>query len=237
MDKTGFLLISTPENAIFKGLFDKSAFFVAESFLYSLPAILEDSAAPGTSKWKSEERRCSTEVKIRTFDKVIIPHTMRTLKLILILPLIFLLQACPIGLDYSMAEGNQTKIDKKLIGVWTSDNPESEIVRVEFTRLSETSLRAKVLEPGESYTVEGYDWTVWQTEVEGRQFLVFKPDNENKYYHYCFEFDGDQVVFHDVSLLDGGTDAVTSVETLREEVAKSINMDGWGSEKTRLTRD
>lgn len=153
------------------------------------------------------------------------------------IPLMFLLQACPIGLDYSMAGAGQEKINKKLIGVWESDNPDGEISVVEFKENTATSLKATVITPGESYTLEEMEFTVWQTELNGKSFLVLKPENEDKYYHYCIRFNGDnEIVFHDVALLDGGTDAVTSTESLRDQVARSMEMEGWGAERTNLHR-
>lgn len=159
---------------------------------------------------------------------------MKTLRFVCMLPLVLLLQACPVGLDYSLADKHQVPIDARLLGEWESDNPSGEIQSIVFKANNSMSLHATVLEPGDSYALEEVDFTVWQTELEGKTFLVFKPDVEDKFYHYGVEMDDREIVFYDMSLLNGGTDAVNSSESLRKEVASSIYMEGWAAEKTRL---
>lgn len=161
-------------------------------------------------------------------------NLMKTLRFVCMLPLVLLLQACPVGLDYSLADKHQVPIDARLLGEWESDNPSGEIQSIVFKANNSMSLHATVLEPGDSYALEEVDFTVWQTELEGKTFLVFKPDVEDKFYHYGVEMDDREIVFYDMSLLNGGTDAVNSSESLRKEVASSIYMEGWAAEKTRL---
>lgn len=161
---------------------------------------------------------------------------MRLVTLLSILPLIFLFYACPVGLNYSLADGHLDSVNNDLIGLWESDAPTGEIRTLEISAHTETSLKAKVKMAGDSYALECMEGIIWQTRIDGKHFLVFKPDCEALYYHYCYEFNGDEIKFHDVSLLDGGTDAVTSTEALRRQVQNSISKDGWGAEITTLTR-
>ena len=165
------------------------------------------------------------------FDKI---YFMK--KILFLLPLVFLLQACPIGLDYAMSELGSEPVNQKLIGTWVSDNPGGEITKIEFIKDRPNSLKAKVIERGEMYSLETDNLEVWQTVLNNKTFLIIKPEGEAKFYHYQYEMKGDEIVFHDVSLLDGGVDAVNSNQSLREQVSRSMSMEKWGEEKSKLTR-
>src|SRR3989338_8292247 len=149
---------------------------------------------------------------------------------------LFLLTACPIGLNYSLGEPGTEKIDQLLIGTWECDNKDSEISIIQFLPRDKYSLTAKVLEHGLSFAAEDEEFVVYQTVLEGQLFLIFKGSGDSDWYHYHYRLDGDKIVFHDVSLLLGGVEAVTSTRSLREEVSQSMQMEGWGSEKNELHR-
>lgn len=149
---------------------------------------------------------------------------------------VFLLTACPVGLKYSLGEPGTETIDQDLIGIWECDNKDSEISKIQFVARDKHSLSAKIIEQGASYAVEDLEFIVYQTELEGQLFLIFKGTSETPYYHYHYKKEGDKISFHDVSLLVGGVDAVTSTTAMREEVRQSMYMEGWGAEKNELHR-
>jgi hypothetical protein len=155
--------------------------------------------------------------------------------ILLLLPLTLLLTACPVGMDYSL--GNlKENIDQNLIGTWEVETESSEIKKVQFLKDSKSSLRVKILERGEMYALETDDLTAYQTVLEGKTFLILKPDGEEKFYHYQYEMVEGKIVFHDVSLMVKGMDGVTSMEAFRTEVAASMKMENYGTEKTILKR-
>lgn len=154
----------------------------------------------------------------------------------LLIPAAFMLQACPMGLDYAMSETGTEPISKKLIGVWENENSKAEVLKIEFFKNTDNSLKAKVLDRGELYSEETDDYEVWQSTLNNKTFLIFKPKGGDKYYHYQIELKGNELIYNDVSLLDGGVDAVTSTKTLREQIANSIGKEEWGEEKSTMTR-
>ena len=137
-------------------------------------------------------------------------------KILFFLPLLFLLQACPVGLDYAMSELGSEPVNQKLIGTWENQDKNGEVLKIEFIKDRPNSLKAVVL--------------------ERKTFLIFKPEGEAKFYHYQYELKGDEIVFHDVALLDGGIDAVNSSQSLRDQVSRSMSMEKWGEEKSTLKR-
>ena len=139
-----------------------------------------------------------------------VKHTLLALLPIMVL----LMTGCPVGLDYSLGKPGSEEINKALIGTWVNASEEAEVKK----------------ERGEMYSLETNDLQGWVTSVGEKSFLYLKPDGEEKYYHYCYWMDGENLITCDVSLLDGGVDAVTSTETLRQQVAKSMSMSDWGSE-------
>lgn len=157
-------------------------------------------------------------------------------KILFLLPLVFLLQACPMGLDYAMSEIGSEAINQKLVGTWVNENTGGEIAKIEFIKDRPNSLKANVLERGEMYSLETDRLEVWQTVLNDNTFLIFKPEGEAKFYHYQYELKGDEIIFHDVALLDGGIDAVNSSASLREQISRSMSMPKWGEEKSTLKR-
>jgi hypothetical protein len=149
-----------------------------------------------------------------------------------LLPLMLLLATgCPIGLDYPLGDIGQEKIDKELIGTWVNSSSEAEVQRVTIDKGDENSYAITVQERGEMYALETDQLTGWVTSVKGRNFVFFRPEGEEKYYHYCYWFEGTSTLHTcDVALLDGGVDAVTDTKSLREQVASSMEKDAWGDE-------
>jgi hypothetical protein len=139
---------------------------------------------------------------------------------LLMLPVLMLvLSGCPVGLDYSSAKPGSEKFNKHLIGTWRVQGvdpaKEAEVVEVIFERADANTIKATIKETD---NLLGYE-----TEINGLHILYFKPDNEEKYYHYQYKLeDNNTLIVGDISLLDGGVDAVTSTETLRDQIARSM---------------
>ncbi len=156
--------------------------------------------------------------------------------LLLMLPAVLLFYGCPVGLDYSAGTPGTEKIDKALLGTWVTDKAEHEIKKVTITKIDEYSYKLVVEEKGEMYSVEGDEFTGWVTTIKGKKFLYAKPTSEAKYYLYNYEVSNNKLTTQDVSLLDGGVDAVTSTETLRKQIETSLGMEGGLSEEATFTK-
>ncbi len=145
---------------------------------------------------------------------------------------LFLLTGCPVGVTYPLAKPNSRPIDKGLIGTWVTDDEEATILEVSIKKASGTSYTVSVLEKGESYMVEEDIFTGWVTELGGQKFVFLKAKGSDKYFHYRYEIKGKNITVWDVSLLDGGMDAITSTEAFQKEVLASMKMEGWSKEPT-----
>lgn len=144
---------------------------------------------------------------------------------------------CPVGIDYPLGVTGKEKINKDLLGTWVSDSPEAEVLKVKFEKNDDNSYKVTVLERGEMYALETDNLTGWVTEVEGKTFVFFKPEGEEKFYHYMIKEAGsNKLVTCDVSLLDGGVDAVTSTEAFRKQVAASMKSAEYGVETISWTK-
>lgn len=145
---------------------------------------------------------------------------------------------CPIGIDYPLGTPGKEKINKDLIGIWESNDSEAEVLKVKFEKSDDNSYKVTVLERGAMYGLETDFLTGWVTEIEGKTFLFFKPENEEKYYHYMIkEMGNGTMVTCDVSLLDGGVDAVTSTEAFRKQVATSMKSAEYGVESITWSKE
>lgn len=140
-----------------------------------------------------------------------------------LLPLVFLLSGCPVGLDYPLGKPGTEPLDPALIGVWVQDDSEKEVMKLVIRAKTETSYDVEVLERGSMFSLEDDHFTGWVTTAGGRQFVYFKPDSEDKYYTYCYEVRDGEILSWDASLQVGGIDAVTSSEALRKEIEASVN--------------
>jgi hypothetical protein len=145
---------------------------------------------------------------------------------------------CPVGLDYPIEAPGNEKIDEKLIGTWKNNNPDAEIIRVKISKKDNFSYSVQVLEKGEMYALETDNFIGWSASLEGKKFLFFKPDNEDKYYHYVIkELKDNKMTSCDLALLDGGKDAVTSTESLQKEVISSMKMEEFCAESEQWTKE
>jgi hypothetical protein len=146
---------------------------------------------------------------------------------------------CPVGLDYPLGKPDSEKLDKKLIGTWVSQSDDSEIKKVKVTKNDDYKYDIEVLERGEMYALETDFLTGWVVAFKGQNFICAQPTDgdDNKFYHYHYAFDGNKLVLHDMSLLVGGMDVVTSQETLQEEVAASMKKEDFLSSKVEYTKE
>lgn len=151
--------------------------------------------------------------------------------------IVFAFYGCPIGLDYSLGVTGTEKIDPKLVGTWTCEIADAEVIKVKIAKKDEYTYNVDVLERGELYSLETDHLEGWVTSLNGGTFLFLKPDNESKYYHYVYRIENGKLIVSDVSLLDGGVDAVTSTETLRSQVTRSMSMEAWANESLTYTKN
>ena len=54
-----------------------------------------------------------------------------------VLPLLFLLAGCPVGIDFPLGTPGTEKIDKQLLGKWSQSNTDLEVMRMEFEKLND----------------------------------------------------------------------------------------------------
>lgn len=120
------------------------------------------------------------------------PKFIEMKKFVLFLPLLFLLTACPVGLKYAPGKVATEPVDTRLIGTWEAESSEFEIQKVTIKKKTANEFSVQVLERGEMY----YLYQV-----------VIKSASE--------------LEIGDISLLDGGTDALTDTESLRKQISNS----------------
>ena len=162
---------------------------------------------------------------------------MKKYRLWLLFMFLFSLTACPVGLDYPLGEKENEEFDKQLIGTWKCTNESAEVIKVEIKANGENGATILVMERGELYALETDKFSGWCTTLENRKFVFFKPEGEEKYFHYEYLFsDKNSFSSNDVSLLVGGVDAVTSTTALRNEVSASMQEADWGTEKLEWVR-
>jgi hypothetical protein len=157
---------------------------------------------------------------------------------ILFLGLVTLLSTgCPVGLDYALGVPGSEKINPALIGTWHCERESPEVVRAKVEKGEQNSYKVTVLERGEMYALETDNLQGWITTLNNATFLYLKPEGEEKFYHYQFSLEGSKLTTNDVSLLDGGVDAITSTESLRDQVKKSMSHEEWASEPSTWTKE
>ncbi len=159
--------------------------------------------------------------------------------LFLFIPLFFVLTGCPVGIDYPIAKPGTEKIDKNLIGRWSQSNTEMEVLKMEIEKVNDNTLKVTVLERGSMYLEEVDVFKAWCTKIDGQQFVYLQNYNSDTsdYFHYAYKFDGKDLLTYDISLLDGGVDAVTSTEAFQSQIRTSMIKPEFLSEETRWTKE
>ncbi|MFI5172930.1 MAG: hypothetical protein ACHQFW_11095 [Chitinophagales bacterium] len=154
---------------------------------------------------------------------------------LMFIPLMFLISGCPIGITYPPGEPGTEKYEKALIGTWTQPDKEKEVQKIQIARIDDYSFKLTVLEKGEMYSEEGDSFTGWMTTVDGKKFIYLQEEGNKigNYYTYCIDFVDKNLKSLDISLKEGGVDAVTSTEAFRKEISASLKYaDALSSEAT-----
>lgn len=150
------------------------------------------------------------------------PKFIKMKKFFFLLPLLFLLTACPVDLEYAPGKVASEQVDARLIGTWEAESSECEIRKVTIKKKTANEFSVQVLERGELYALETDDLTLYQTKIDNLTILYLKPSNEEKYYLYQVVIKSEkEIEIGDVSLLDGGVDAVSDTESLRKQISNS----------------
>lgn len=158
-------------------------------------------------------------------------HLLLSLALVAVLAM-----GCPVGLDHPLDTPNANEIDRELLGSWFNESETAEVLEVKITEASATKYNVEVMKRGEMYALETDKLVGWVTTLNKGKFIYLKPENEEKYYHYQYRFIGSKLITNDVSLLDGGVDAVTDTKSLRKQVQSSMSNAEWGLETQTWAR-
>lgn len=162
----------------------------------------------------------------------------KLLFLLFFAPVLLLTTGCPVGIAYPLGTPGTEKIDKDLLGKWGQQDPELEVIKLEIVKTDEHTLNLHVIERGSMFMEEVDDFKGWCTKINDIQFVYFQNANDpiGTYYHYAYKLEGDNLVTYDVSLLDGGTDAVVSTESFREQIKLSMQRPEFLSSKIVWTK-
>lgn len=148
-------------------------------------------------------------------------------KILLFAPLLLLLTACPIEMDYAPGKAGSETVDSRLIGTWQISDQDlerdPEIVKVKISKKDKFSHQVEVLERGGMYALETDKLTLYETAINGLQIIYLQPEDSKKYYMYQVQISGNKAVIADVPLLDGGVDAVSSIESMRKQIESSMS--------------
>lgn len=132
---------------------------------------------------------------------------------------------CPVGIDYPFCEENQVeKVDSRLLGTWRCQSDSAEILEVRITKEDDITYGVEVTEQGENFMADDTKFNSWSSKLDGHNFLFSQgaESSTKSYFLYEYSFEGKKLVIHDVGLLVGGMDAVTSTDALRKEVSASL---------------
>jgi hypothetical protein len=160
------------------------------------------------------------------------------LKFSLFAVIILTFYGCPIGLDYPVAEPGSEKIDPNILGTWTNEDPEAAVVKVKIEKKDEYTFSVTVLEKGDLYSFENDKFKGWIGTISGQKILFFQNEEDNQYYHYVIKgLKNNLLETCDLTLLDGGKDAVVSTESLRQEVLSSMKLEEFCQETEKWNKD
>jgi len=163
----------------------------------------------------------------------------KALTILAILPLLLIISGCPVGIAYPLGYNGKEKIDKQLIGSWIQSNTEMEVMKMEIEKLNDNTLKLTIKERGAMFMEESDVFRGWCTTIDTQDFVYFQEKDSlgANYYHYAYKFDGKKLITYDMSLLEGGIDAVTSTEAFRAEVIASIKKPEFLSAETIWEKD
>lgn len=144
----------------------------------------------------------------------------------------FAFMGCPVSSKYPLGEKGKEPINKDLIGTWKNDSTGSEATKVIVSKGKETNTYAvEVTEKGGMFMAETTSFTGWLTVLDEKTFFVLQEIKEGTptetYYVYHVKVDKNKLTTNDITLKVGGTDAIQSIETYREEVRASMKKEGF----------
>ncbi len=134
---------------------------------------------------------------------------------------------CPVSSSYPLGKQGEYKIDPNLLGTWITEQVDHEVSKVIITKKDDFTYNIKVMEKGDMFMAETDNFTGWTTKLEDQTFLCLK-ESETGYYVYKIDKEGkNKMITHDISLKVKGTDAITSIEEYRKEVASSMSYEDF----------
>ncbi|MGB3007728.1 MAG: hypothetical protein WBC06_14520 [Chitinophagaceae bacterium] len=155
----------------------------------------------------------------------------------------FIITGCPVSSSYPLAESSSAlPFDKNLTGTWENNKEDAEVKKIKIEKGSEANTyNVKVQETGELYAAETKNFIGWQVALKGKKFLVLMETGENAskdmpYYVYALSLNRNLLTTYEISLLENGTDAITSIKNYQDEVISSMKKEGFLSEKTEWKR-
>ncbi len=161
-----------------------------------------------------------------------------TLYILSLSAIVLILTACPVSISYPLDAVGSNKIDKKIIGTWVSDSSDVLKKVVVSKGSDENSYAIEIIEAGSNYNLSQKKFTGYVTEIDGKKFLYNRAEGTASYYTYCYEMpDKKTLILYDISLLDGGVDAVKSVQSYRDQVSSSMKKSGFLSGKQTLKKE
>lgn len=144
----------------------------------------------------------------------------------------FAFMGCPVSSKYPLGEKGKEPINKDLIGTWKNDSTGSEATKVIVSKGKETNTYSvEVTEKGTMFMSETTSFKGWLTVIDDKTFLVLQEVvvdvAAETYYVYHVKVDKNKLTTNDITLKVGGTDAIVSTETYREEVRASMKKEGF----------
>lgn len=145
---------------------------------------------------------------------------MKKFVFIVTLPFLLFLFGCPIGIDYAPGTPGKEKIDADLIGTWHTKSEDASFITAKVTKESDFSFHINMVETGALYGLDETEFTGWCTEIDKQKIIYIKSGGQ--FFMHGYKLNGSSLSIYDVSLLDGGTDAVVSTEALRKQISTSL---------------
>jgi hypothetical protein len=105
-----------------------------------------------------------------------------------------------------------------------------------ITKKDKYSYKIVIDEKGTLYAPDEEEFTGWVTTIKGKKIIFAKADGSSSYFMYEYSVQKKTLTSHDIGLLDGGIEAVTSTEALRKQIETSLGMEGVLTEETVWTK-
>lgn len=144
--------------------------------------------------------------------------------------LLGILTACPISSSYPLGEKGAVALNTKLLGTWSSDASDIEANQITISKGKEANTYALHVDvKGSMFMAEGEDFTAWIAQIKDKQFLVLQDlaSQKDTYYVYYFSLKDGELISNDITLKVNGVDAITSIDSYREEVSASMEMEDF----------